>query len=222
MNRILHPLITETIERYHFQRYLEIGLADARHFKGIRAPYKIGVDPVKPKIIDSITNDKVRYFQMDSLEFLSQYVDLLYDIDVAFIDGLHEYHQVFQESTLLMKHIKRGGVIFIHDCNPQSARASRPFGAMKPGEYRKHKGCWNGDVWKAILQLRLLYPEWGVKVLNTDQGLGVIRKNGEAALRDMPADLLNEVKNLSYKDLEKNRKTYLGLQDLTDTASIFG
>jgi hypothetical protein len=102
-----HPVIAAAIENHHPQVYLEVGLANALHFAKVKAPKKIGVDIARPANINRLVNSNVLFFQMDSIAFMKEHYRLLYDIDMAFVDGLHDYHQVYQECMLLMTHIKR-------------------------------------------------------------------------------------------------------------------
>ena len=45
-------------------------------------------------------------------------------IDVAFIDGLHTYEQSLRDAVNCLKYLNKGGLHYIHDCNPQSEEAS--------------------------------------------------------------------------------------------------
>jgi hypothetical protein len=172
---------------------------------------KIGVDIVRPVIMDSIVNDNVRFFQMDSLAFLTRHEDLLSDVDMAFIDGLHEYHQVYVECMRLIRSISVGGIIFIHDCNPTSARMARPFDTMTSEEYLHHEGAWTGDVWKAIVLMRCMYPQWDIRVMRTETGMGILRKPKDVTILPVPGALWSAMDKLTYDDLAKDRENLINL-----------
>ncbi|GHU76279.1 hypothetical protein AGMMS49992_21660 [Clostridia bacterium] len=209
-----HIVLEIAIKKHNPQKYMEIGLDDAKHFASVPVRHKIGIDPVKPAIMDSLVNDNVQFFQMDSVKFLCEYPDLVSDVDMVFIDGLHEYHQVYNEVMLLMQLLKVGGRIFLHDCNPIAAYISRSFFTMSPAEY-KNPGPWSGDVWKAILLLRQLYPEWGIKVLDIDGGIGFIKKEREFDQRVVPDSLWEKIDKLKYDDLRSHRYEYLNLRPIS-------
>jgi len=73
-------------------------------------------------------------------------------------------------------------------------------------------GIWNGDVWKTIVYLRAARKDLNVFVLDCDFGLGIITKEPPENILKYSAD---EVHNLSYDDLSKNRKTMLDLKEVT-------
>ena len=52
---------------------------------------------------------------MTSDEFFSQNKDIF---DVIFIDGLHEYHQVYNDAINALKAIKKGHYVAFHDFLP--------------------------------------------------------------------------------------------------------
>jgi len=208
-----YELIQHYIDEYEYKKYLEIGLGpDCYNFKQINVSLKIGVDPYRSHAIDSIVNESVLYYEMDSNTFLSKHQDVLKDVDIVFIDGLHEYHQVYHECTTLMQYMKVGGTIMIHDCNPFTEEMAIPVSELN--EYDRLKEPWMGDVWKAIVMLRQVYPEWEVFVADTDCGIGIIRKNKEYGIKTIPNNIKQEVEALCYLDLDKNRMSLLNLKPI--------
>ncbi|MBU6232201.1 class I SAM-dependent methyltransferase [Patescibacteria group bacterium] len=71
--------------------------------------------------------------------------------DMAFIDGLHTFDQVYRDLINVSNHMTDGGIIAIHDILPE-----------EPSHATKNitNSIWAGDVWK------LLYPltDWSGEV----------------------------------------------------------
>ncbi|CAM9555587.1 unnamed protein product, partial [Choristocarpus tenellus] len=64
------------------------------------------------------------------------------------------------------------GTIVLHDCNPRHEISQLyPF----PPDGNKNAVAWNGDVWKAIVNLRTR-PGIEVVVGDFDFGVGVLRR----------------------------------------------
>lgn len=89
------------------------------------------------------------------------------------------------------------GVVVAHDCNP-STRAMQAI----PQE----QGIWTGDCWRAIVKLRATRTDVTTYVLDTDYGVGVVRKIPSA-----PISLDKSLGELTFQDLAKNRRKLLGL-----------
>ncbi len=217
MNRT--EIIQEFVNKLNAKTYLEIGVQRGKNFYQIKAPNKIAVDPKfligwtrRLKNPSSIINSK--FFEMTSNDFFDRKAEKVLKsrlIDVAFIDGLHTYEQSFKDFTYCAKFLSNDGVILFHDCNPGSVEAaalvSSPEEKMK--KYQGKNGEWNGDVWKTILHIRSNLPDWQAIVLDCDFGVGIAVRRKNYDLVKMTVD---QIKELDYSHLEKNRKTYLGLQ----------
>lgn len=203
--------------------YLEIGVQTGYCFFKIKADHKLAVDPdfiikLKNKIkayIKNFSNFNNEFFELTSDDFFAQKADHINKaggLDVVFIDGLHLYEQVAKDIENSLKYLNKGGVILVHDCNPLNENAAvRAYTSAEviamnlPG----YDYIWNGDVWKAIVELRATRKDVDVMVINTDHGVGVIRPvNTETGLTLTHAQLTD----LSYADLDKNRETYLNLK----------
>lgn len=200
--------------------YLEIGVSRGQAFQKISADVKIAVDPAfkLPERTRELADAKARathYFETTSDAFLDDETAFLeqHPIDVALIDGLHTYEQVVRDVEKTLRFLRDDGVIFLHDCNPPFALASRraeswdDFIAQQSGPLVI--GIWNGDVWKAIVHLRSTRHDLLVGVLKCDQGVGFVRKG-------VPESPLNysveQVEALTYTDLKADRKRLLNLK----------
>jgi hypothetical protein len=137
---------------------------------------------------------------------------LKYGIDVCLVDGLHTYEQAVRDILNSLSHLKKGGVILVHDCNPDSALMARPaFGIeelIRLG-IPNWDGRWSGDVWKAIVHLRSLRNDVQAFVLDCDTGVGVVT-------RDETKELLPytkaDIRNMTYDFLAANRAALLDLR----------
>jgi len=130
---------------------------------------------------------------------------------VIFVDGLHTYEQSLRDVINGLAHLQRGGVILMHDCNPPTEAAAYPADSIDHAktELQEYEGLWNGDVWKAIVHMRSLHPDLEVFVLDCDHGIGVVRRGKPHDTLSYSAD---QIKRLSYKDLELNRTRFLNLK----------
>jgi hypothetical protein len=120
--------------------------------------------------------------------------------DVIFIDGLHEAEQVMKDIHRSLDHLKPGGIIVMHDCNPP--------------EYLHTttgiNGCWTGDTYKAFIRFKMKFPEYPSYVIDTDWGCGVIENNLIKEFTcDMPSEDIERMIRWDYFD--RNRKSLLDL-----------
>jgi hypothetical protein len=87
-------------------------------------------------------------FQMTSDRFFQDYspVDLFKaEIELAFLDGLHEFETTLRDFINTERHCRPNSVVMMHDCvpfGPSITTRTDPIGA------------WTGDVWKLIPALR--------------------------------------------------------------------
>jgi hypothetical protein len=200
--------------------YLEIGVSRGQAFQRISADVKFAVDPAfrlteRTRELANAKARVTRYFETISDAFFENETALLeqHPVDVALIDGLHTYEQVVRDVENTVRYLKEDGVIFLHDCNPPFELAGRradswdDFMAQQSGPLKI--GIWNGDVWKAIVQLRSTRPDLLVGVLKCDQGVGFVRKGSpESTLPYSP----EQVAALSYADLRADRTRLLNLK----------
>lgn len=210
--------IQRLINKNGYKTYLEIGVFRGTNFFPVKAERKIAVDPEfklnkRRKLYFDLINRGVKstqYYEMPSDAFFEQKGDELFKksgIDICFIDGMHEYQFAFNDVINTLEYLNDDGVIMLHDCNPITSEASVSFQKWKN---RNFSGNWNGDVWKAIVDLRKNRDDLKVHVINTDQGLGIVKK----AKRDYQLHIDQPIASLSYDDLNNNRKEWLGLIDI--------
>jgi len=214
---IRKKLIQSLLKKRKEKIYLEIGVSTGRIFFDIKTKTKYAVDPhfkfsALKQFRRTLLNPRnlfAKFYPMTSDDFFEREAPVLFSekkIDVCLVDGMHEYEFALRDMENTVKYLKDDGVIIVHDCNPATKEKSGTFEDWKK---RNYKGEWNGDVWKAIVDLRSQRNDLHVFVLDCDYGLGIITKG-------KPEDMLNIAKDkvpmLSYEDFDKNRKSWLNLK----------
>jgi hypothetical protein len=181
-------IINCLIQKYNYKSYLEIGVntpsQPGYNWIGVQIPTKHGVDP-----------NVETTFQMTSDEFFEKHIAQKYDI--IFIDGMHIFEQVYKDIINSLDNLNDEGTIVVHDCNPVFEITQRRVRASD---------AWHGDVWKAILKLKMEKDDIEVCTVDTDEGCGIIRKGTQELLV-----FGNSVNIYEFSFLEKNRKKVLNL-----------
>ncbi|OGF21719.1 hypothetical protein A2Y83_03285 [Candidatus Falkowbacteria bacterium RBG_13_39_14] len=193
-------LINIIIQHYGYKTYLEIGVNTPAqpgwNFDNIKIETKHGVDP----------SEKVKAtFKTTSDEFFDKHISMKYDI--IFIDGLHLFEQVYRDIINSLKWLNDNGAIVVHDCNPLLEKTQR----------RIHtSGAWHGDVWKAILKLRMREAAISIYTVDTDEGCAIIQKGVQKLfeVKDSNVDIYN------FTFFDANRKKILNLIDVNQFKKI--
>ena len=177
-------IIQEIIEYKKYKRYLEIGCDNDDLFSKIKINLKIGVDPISGGTLRT-TSDK----------FFKTNKDLF---DIIFIDGLHHYEQVIKDINNAIDILNDNGHILVHDCLPRTiAHQAIP----------RYRGSWNGDVWKAIVELRTR-KNLEVFTCEIDFGVGIIQKRKNSKLLELK---INNFKNLKFRDYFHRHKEFMNV-----------
>jgi hypothetical protein len=208
-------LLQYAIDRLGARTYLEIGVDEGQSFCAIKAPVKLGVDPVAPRpaVALEMTKRGVTYFQQTSDVFFAESAPMALPsgVDVAFIDGLHTYGQTFRDIKNVLQHLNPGGVILVHDCLPASveeARVAESYDEAWRLNGGGWSGLWTGDGWKAIVAVRAGHAPGHGFVMRCDHGVGVVYKSVEPALLMLSA---SEIDRLEYGALAADPERLLGL-----------
>ena len=182
-------IINKFITKYNYENYLEIGvLAPSYNFKHIIAKHKTGVDPgVRLDLYPKGTEGN----QMTSDNYFKQ-LDKDKKFDIIFIDGDHHEKFVDRDITNSLNHLAENGTIVLHDCNPPN-RDCEGF----------NKGC--GTVWKSFYKLRRNNLNLDTYVINTDFGVGIVRRGLREDFIELPESVLE------YDFLATNRTQVLNL-----------
>lgn len=186
-------LINYLIRKFGYKRYLEIGVQSGMCFDYVKCDYKVGVDP----------NENHVKFKMTSDDFFEQNQDTF---DIVFIDGLHEAPQVFKDIVNALEVLTPNGIIVCHDMLPATEAAQA---------VPRIQQIWNGDCFKAFVQLRASRPDLAMCTINSDHGLGVIMK-GEQELIDIEGVELNWSSFCKNREEWMNTMTYQEFYALCD------
>lgn len=175
-------IINSLIKKINAKKYLEIGIYHGWNFNEIICDYKIGVDPDKRSTCD---------YHMTSDEFFAQNSECF---DVIFIDGLHHADVVERDINNSLQILEKNGYIVCHDMNPLNEETQ-----IVP----QKTADWTGDCWKAWVKIRSTNPNLSMFVVDTDCGCGIITRGKQ--------ELITLNCQLTYNNLEKNRKNWLNL-----------
>ena len=202
MNRI--EFLNRLIEFHGFRTYLEIGVAAGDCFAAVQASVKVGIDPdlgirelnVPGGLLFCTTSDGF-FTTLNGRNFF----------DLVFVDGLHHHEQVYRDVLNSLDCLRVGGAIVLHDCNPRSEEMQR---------VPRVQDEWTGDCWKAIVRLRMSRADLNVSVLDTDYGLGVVRRG-----RNEPLAYTKRWDEITWQELAGDRAHLLGLTPLAQVEQYF-
>ena len=186
-------LIDYLIKKYDYKDYLEIGCDKDQLFSKISLKKKIGVDPYSGGNIRKTSDD---FFISNNMTF-----------DLVFIDGLHTYAQVKKDILNSIKFLSHNGMVLVHDCLPDT---------MSKQAVPRYKMQWNGDVWKAIVDLRQ-DPNLDIFTCEIDQGISVIKKKKNSSV----LKLSTEINKLKFKDFYYNHKEFMRVINLNEFKKKF-
>ena len=186
-------LIEYLIKKNNYTNYLEIGCDQNQLFSKVIIDNKIGVDPVSGGNIRKTSDE---FFKENNNKF-----------DIVFIDGLHTYEQVKKDILNSIDFLNQNGIILVHDCMPDS------LGKQAVPRYKMQ---WNGDVWKAIIDLRQK-EDLDIYTCEMDQGIGIITKKKNSSL----LSLSKPIHKIKFKDYFYNYKEYMRVISLAELKKIF-
>ena len=187
-------IIQEIINNNNYKSYLEIGCFADEVFSKIDCESKVGVDPVSGGTVRKTSDE---FFKINKKYF-----------DCIFIDGLHLYNQVKKDIYNSLDCLNNSGVILLHDCLPNTV-----YDQAVP----RCKYHWNGDVWKAILEIRTK-KDLDTYTCYADQGIGVIFKRTNKNLLKIDSNNFSKIK---FSDYFSNHKEYMNIISHKDILSIF-
>ena len=188
-----YQIIQEIILKKQYKTYLEIGCFAGEVFNKIKIKKKIGVDPVSGGTIRKTSDE---FFKTNDKKF-----------DLVFIDGLHTYEQVKKDIINSIDCLKENGVVLVHDCMPD---------CMSKQAVPRYRMTWNGDVWKAIVDLRH-NGDLNIYTCEIDQGIGIIKKEKNTSILKID----KKIKDLKFKDYYENYNQYLRVININEFKKMF-
>ena len=201
-------VLAQIIEHLKPRTYVEIGVFEGASLQLTRsAKAVVGVDP-DPKITWKL-EPNMKVFKMTSDDFFAG-KDLSVElghrrVDLAFIDGMHQFEFAMRDFAHLERHCSSESVILIHDCYPVDAESA----GREPRSSR-----WSGDVWRLILLLKKYRPDLKIQTIATaPTGLAVIQNLDPAStfLLDNQTRLYEEFVALDYDYLHDDKPNKLNL-----------
>lgn len=154
--------IHEVLKRRNAKNYLEIGVRHGVTFAGVACP-SIGVDPVFIFDRNPMGAKKVMHlYQMTSDDFFADYSpSAIFGrvVDVAFLDGLHQYEYLLRDFINTEKHCGHNSLILLDDCLPVNTEMTERVHDPAARVDKDIAGWWTGDVWKVVTILREYRPD---------------------------------------------------------------
>jgi hypothetical protein len=130
--------------------YLEIGCFKNELFYSVPVLNKVGVDPICG---GNYRNTSDSFFEHNESKF-----------DVIFIDGLHQYDQVWKDVKNSLSCLSPDGYILIHDVLPRNS---------KEQNLPRITSEWLGDCWKILFDIHD-NPFLDLKIISADHGIAVV------------------------------------------------
>lgn len=161
-------IINKLIQKHGYKSYLEVGTQNpTSNFMRVNCDHKFCIEPFPTQYGPAHDWTDMIDFVGTSDEYFDTIKGTDTKYDIVFIDGLHQHEQVLKDINNSLNHLNEGGTIVCHDCLP-----THPTHALRedPG------GTWNGDVWKALAELRITRDDLIIHTINTDFGCGIIQK----------------------------------------------
>lgn len=205
-----YDIINEIIKTKGFGKYLEIGVRNPDDcYNKVNCDLKHSVDPGYENESNNVD------FKFTSDDFFNRLecglleLENNYKWDVIFIDGLHISNQVERDVLNSLNHLSEGGFILLHDCNPFLYE----YNYERVIEDYWGQG-WNGTVWKVIYKLLCTREDLDVYTINTDEGVGIIKKGSGRKLLEF------ENHYYEYKELHKNIEKHLNIITINELNDI--
>jgi hypothetical protein len=142
-------------ERLKPQTYLEIGVKRGISLGLSQSRLTVGIDPHPTAEAQALlSRPDVALYTLTSDAFFAEHsresVLKGATINLAFIDGLHQFDQVVRDFINVERWCSADSIVIIHDVIPPSETAAT----------RKHfPGPWSGDVWQIVSCLRDYRPD---------------------------------------------------------------
>ena len=208
-------------------KYLEIGAADGASMNLIRCNSKVGIDAC----YSESRNKNLEIYQMTSSDFFKVYSGDKFD--VIFIDGSHNYVDVYEDIKKSIDLIGETGTILLHDSFPKNEiecrRESFTFLGIDTDKYKPIEldilrdkylvpGFWLGEVWKAVFDVYYNYPNIAIYTLGKEDldkkyshdsefmsGVTILKKT------KTKRDIIIDKENYNFPFYEKNREIVMNV-----------
>ena len=152
--KVYTQFIADICRRRFAKRYLEIGVQTGANMAAITVDEAIAVDPSFAISTNLAAGKKtLKLYQMTSDEYFAAAPTK--NIDVAFLDGMHNFEYLLRDFMNAEKVCNSSGLIMLHDCLPF-------FVDMITRD--DNGGAWTGDVWKVVRILEKYRPDLTIHI----------------------------------------------------------
>jgi hypothetical protein len=190
--RLRWDVLNFLVKKYKYKSYLEIGVANGDTFRRVTCEDKVGVDPSSTHATHGMTSDAWFAGPGKNRKF-----------DLIFVDGLHTEEQADRDIKHALERLSPNGSIAVHDCTPESDWEQRDI-----ADY-DGVGVWVGTVWRSWCKLRITRPDLNMRVIDTDHGVGVIRRGTQKLFNLKVNETMKQ--SLSYPLFARHRAELLNL-----------
>jgi len=151
--------------------YVEIGVERGTSLRLVQAPtLAIGIDP-EPKLAGPLAANHKVFAETSDAFFAGRDPRAELGglpIDLAFIDGMHQFEFALRDFANLERFCSRDSTILLHDCYPLNRVTA---------ERERRRTFWSGDIWRLIVLLKKYRPELAINIIATPPtGLAVVRR----------------------------------------------
>jgi hypothetical protein len=151
-------------------RYLEVGVWQGESLARARCA-AIAVDPAIQLAFDVLEGKpECHFFQTTSDDFFARYdlrTILGGPVDLAFLDGLHQFDTLLRDFAHAERFCAPESVIVLHDCLPIDPLITN---RAQDEHWRADAvvpGWWAGDVWKTFVILKRARPDLRIVALDS-------------------------------------------------------
>jgi hypothetical protein len=134
-------------------------------------------------------------------------------IDMAFLDGMHQFEFLLRDFINTEKHCNRNSVVFMHDCLPPGFYMTVRNADDPERAKSRFPDWWTGDVWRVLPVLRRYRPDLSVTLLdcvptglvaitNLDPSNTTLADNYKAIMAAFKPDLDRAAYDAFWKDLD--------------------
>lgn len=175
------------------KNYLEIGVNTGTSLQYASSSKVVGVDPY-PNIEHDLSDNTTIFSVGSDTFFAEENVEQLLDgkIELAFVDGLHQFDQVLKDFINIERHSNKDSVVLFHDIYPVvPATATREWNTY----------YWAGDTWKFMHIVNKYRPDLTIKTIPTfPTGLGFVTNLDPSSniLKDNYKSIVEEYIYLKY------------------------
>jgi hypothetical protein len=182
--------------------YVEIGVSRGESMTLAKPPtFCVGIDPTP--LIKVPFHTETQLFKLESDRFFAE-EDLPAllngkSLDLAFIDGMHTFEQVFRDFINVERYCHPDTIVVLHDCLP-----SDPITSAR----NRISGWWTGDVWKVLPCLMKYRPDLALIIIPAPpSGLAIItRLDAKSTILDKGyTEFVEEFQGLTFDEFEKIR-----------------